>query len=237
VRPPPPAFQGGPRVRSRRRGAGAGGGGGRRNRPQLGPGPPLPRPAPAPRAVSGGTRSQSPQPSAGSPRPRPGPQPRPGPRRSGLSAFLGSGVFPTPLPWSTPTPFSLSLPDSAPLHPTVPFSQTSFLNFDELSQRTFLKGAARAWVELEVTRTLHPQPGRGRRRRQRGSRFHAQMWRCRLSRAHRSPRIPVGSGPAVLFARSSRGPGFGGEGEEGVGRQTPDLEQVTESFFFFFFFG
>lgn len=128
VRPPPPAFHCGPRVRSRRRGAGAGGGGGRRNRPQLGPGPPLPRPA-----VSGGTRSQSPQPTAGSP--------RPGPRRSGLFAFLSSGVFPSPFPRSTPSPVLSATRLSAPHRSLL---QDKFLNFDELFQRTFLKGAARA---------------------------------------------------------------------------------------------
>lgn len=137
-RPPPPAFHCGPRVRPwrRRRGAGAGGGGGRRNRPQLGPGPPLPRPA-----VSGGTRSQSPQPTAGSP--------RPGPRRSGLCASFSPGVFLSRLLWSPPRSLSHTRLSVLPT-PRHSLLRGKFLNFDELFQRTFLKGAARVWVELEV---------------------------------------------------------------------------------------
>lgn len=93
----------------------------------------------------------------------------------------------------------------------------------------FLKGAARGWVELGVTRALHPQAGR-RRRRRLGSRFQAPMWRCR--RAHRSPpKFRSGPGqPALLLARSGWGPGSGGGRRVRGGRQTPDLERGTEWF-------
>lgn len=98
------------------------------------------------------------------------------------------GLAPAPAPAGRGPGSGLCLPSSARASPrlvptrlsapTVPsFSPDASVNFDELAQRTFLKGAARVWVELEVTpRALHPQPGR-----RRGSRVHAQMWRCMLS--------------------------------------------------------
>lgn len=160
------------------------------------------RPASALAAAGGGRRGRgrAPEPASAGARPAPPPprglrgnaQPIPAahcglaPARAAklrpLFAFLSSGVFSSPFPRSTPSPVLSATRLSAPHRSLL---QDKFLNFDELFQRTFLKGAARArvWEELEVTRTLHPQPGR----RRRGSQFHAQMWRCTLSRAHRSP--------------------------------------------------
>lgn len=118
------------------RGRAPGGGGGRGPEPaSAGAGP---APSPACRTVSGGTRSQSPPPTTGSPRSRP--------RRAGLRPGL------SPLSCLGQRSPSLFFPRSL-LH-------RKFLNFDELAQRTFLKGprAARPSPQEVEPSARHPAP-------------------------------------------------------------------------------
>lgn len=133
------------------------------------------RPASAPAAAAAGGgrrgRGRAPEPASAGARPAPPPprglrgnaQPIPA-AHCGLAPAPAAPLRPLRLaqpgrrPPSSLPHSALSPPPPTHTHPRHSLLRDKFLNFDELFQRTFLKGAAWVWVELEVPRRRVASP-------------------------------------------------------------------------------